>query len=152
MENVIDALVSESFSRQEYLKGLDPFYSAIEAAARIVPDFSDKQRFLNHVYKRFFRGYSVKVADTHGIVYTPPEIVEFMCASVEEALKEDFGLSLSLPGVNIIDPCTRTGNFIVHLMRRIAKPDLERVYEHQLFANEVMLMPYYISALNIEHA
>ncbi|MEK7753787.1 MAG: DNA helicase, partial [Acidobacteriota bacterium] len=73
VENVIDALVSESFSREEYLQGLDRFYSAIEAAARIVPDFSDKQRFLNHVYERFFRGYSVKVADTHGIVYTPPE-------------------------------------------------------------------------------
>jgi predicted helicase len=151
VEDVIDALVSESFSREEYLKGLDRFYSAIEAAARIVPDFSDKQRFLNHVYERFFRGYSVKVADTHGIVYTPPEIVEFMCASVEEALQQEFGLSLSSPGVNIIDPCTGTGNFIVHLMRRMPRRDLPRVYREQLFANEVMLLPYYIAALNIEH-
>jgi predicted helicase len=93
----------------------------------------------------------VKVADTHGIVYTPPQIVDYMCGAVEEALQREFGLSLSSPGVVILDPCTGTGNFIVHLMQRISKRDLPRMYKEQLFANEVMLMPYYIAALNIEH-
>ncbi len=114
--------------------------------------FRDKQHFLNTIYERFFRGYSVKVADTHGIVYTPQPIVDFMWASVAEALETEFGLSLSSPGVNILDPCTGTGNFIVNLMRRVPRRDLPRMYSEQLFANEVMLMPYYISALNIEHA
>jgi predicted helicase len=152
VERVIGELVSQSFSRTEYLKSLDPFYLAIENAARTISDFSEKQLFLNGIYERFFRGYSVKVADTHGIVYTPPQIVEYMCGAVEEALKREFGLSLSSPGVTILDPCTGTGNFIVHLMRRISKRDLPRMYREQLFANEVMLMPYYIAALNIEHA
>ena len=115
-------------------------------------DFSDKQHFLNTVYERFFQGYSVKVADTHGIVYTPQEIVDFMCASVEEVLKTEFNLTLGSKGVNILDPCTGTGNFIVNLINRIPKKDLPRVYKEQLFANEVMLLPYYIAALNIEHA
>ncbi len=152
VENVIDALVSESFSRTAYLKSLDPFYAAIESAARTISDFSDKQHFLNTIYERFFRGYSVQVADTHGIVYTPQPIVDYMCAAVAEALETELGLTLSSPGVNIIDPCTGTGNFIVNLMRRIPKRDLPRMYREQLFANEVMLMPYYIAALNIEHA
>ena len=152
VEQVIDALVSKSFSRNEYLRSLDPFYAAIENAARTITDFSEKQQFLNNIYERFFRGYSVKVADTHGIVYTPPAIVEYMCDAVEKALKEEFGLSLSSPEVQILDPCTGTGNFIVHLMRRMPKRDLPRMYREQLFANEVMLMPYYIAALNIEHA
>ena len=152
VERVIEALVSESFSRGDYLKGLDSFYVAIEAAARTISDFSDKQHFLNTIYERFFRGYSVKVADTHGIVYTPQPIVDFMWASVAEALETEFGLSLSSPGVNILDPCTGTGNFIVNLMRRVPRRDLPKVYSEQLHANEVMLMPYYISALNIEHA
>ena len=52
----------------------------------------------------------------------------------------------------VIDPCTGTGNFIVNLLRRIPRKDLERVYREQLFANEIMLLPYYIAALNIEHA
>src|ERR1019366_7547828 len=66
--------------------------------------------------------------------------------------KREFGLTLSSPGVVILDPCTGTGNFIVHLMQRISKGDLPCMYREQLFANEVMLMPYYIAALNIEHA
>ena len=152
VERVIDALVSKSFDRTEYLKGLDRFYVAIEGAARLLPDFSEKQHFLNTVYERFFQGYSVKVADTHGIVYTPQEIVNFMCASVAEVLEKEFGKSLSSPDVFIIDPCTGTGNFIVNLLRRMPKRDLPRMYREQLFANEVMLLPYYIAALNIEHA
>jgi predicted helicase len=151
VERVIEALVSQSFSRTEYLQGLDSFYLAIEAAARTIADFSEKQLFLNSIYERFFRGYSVKVADTHGIVYTPPQIVEYMCGAVQEALQREFGLTLSSPGVVILDPCTGTGNFIVHLMQRMSKRDLPRMYREQLFANEVMLMPYYIAALNIEH-
>ena len=152
VEKVIEALVSQSFSRDEFLRSLDRFYVAIEEAARNLPDFSDKQHFLNTVYERFFQGYSVKVADTHGIVYTPQPIVDFMCASVAEVLQSEFGLSLSSPEVVILDPCTGTGNFIVNLMRRIPKRDLPRMYREQLFANEVMLLPYYIASLNIEHA
>ena len=152
VERVIAALVSHSFSRDAYLRGLDPFYAAIERAARDISDFTAKQEFLNNIYERFFRGYSVKIADTHGIVYTPPAIVEYMCKAVENALRDEFGLSLTSPGVQILDPCTGTGNFIVHLMRRMHRRDLARMYREQLFANEVMLMPYYIAALNIEHA
>ena len=62
------------------------------------------------MYERFFQGYSVKVADTHGIVYTPQPIVDFMCASVEEVLKKEFGLTLGSPEVTILDPCTREGD------------------------------------------
>ena len=152
VEKVIDALVSRAFNRHEFLKRLDPFYLAIESAARTIADFSEKQHFLNAVYERFFQGYSVKAADTLGIVYTPQEIVDFMCASVEQVLQDEFGKQLSDPGVNILDPCTGTGNFVVNLLRRIPRRDLRRVYTEQLFANEVMLLPYYIAALNIEHA
>src|SRR5262249_28334508 len=67
VEKVIDALVGQSFSRKEFLKSLDRFYVAIENAARALEDFSEKQHFLNSVYERFFQGYSVKIADTHGI-------------------------------------------------------------------------------------
>jgi predicted helicase len=153
VEKVIDALASKSFSREQFLKSLDRFYVAIESAAKVLgQDFTEKQHFLNTVYERFFQGYSVKVADTHGIVYTPQEIVDFMCASVEEVLKTEFGKTLGSKDVNILDPCTGTGNFIVNLIRRVPKRDLARVYREQLFANEVMLLPYYIAALNIEHA
>jgi predicted helicase len=152
VEKVIDALVSLSFNRDSFLRSLDRFYRAIEEAAHGLEDFSEKQHFLNTIYERFFQGYSVKVADTHGIVYTPQEIVDFMCSSVGEILANDFGLSLSSPRVYLLDPCTGTGNFIVNLLTRMPNRDLPRMCREQLFANEVMLMPYYIAALNIEHA
>ena len=108
----------------------------------------------NLVYERFFQGYSVKIADTHGIVYTPQPIVDFMCAAVEEVLLNEFGVRLGDEGVYVIDPCTGTGNFAVNLLRRAHERNprhFERFYREQLFANEVMLMPYYIASLNIEH-
>lgn len=151
VEKVIDQLTSHYFDRSEFLKSLDPFYVAVENAAELL-DFHDKQLLLNSVYEKFFQGYCVKTADTHGIVYTPAPIVEFMCNSVVEVLENEFGKTLGDDGVNVLDPCTGTGNYIVHLMQKISKRNLPKFYQEHLFANEVMLMPYYIAALNIEHA
>ena len=151
IENVIDALTSRAFNRAAFLKSLDRFYVAIEDTARGLDDFSEKQHFLNVVYERFFQGFSVKNADTMGIVYTPQEIVDFMCASVDEVLQREFGKSLSTPGVKILDPCVGTGNFIVNILRRINRRDLPKKYANDLFCNEIMLLPYYIASMNIEH-
>ncbi|MCY3798954.1 MAG: N-6 DNA methylase [Chloroflexi bacterium] len=152
IEEVIRALTSSYFSRSDFYGSLHRFHQAIEDAAEDL-DFSDKQTFINSVYEKFFQGYSVKVADTHGIVYTPQEIVDFMCAAVEEVLETEFGKKLGDEGVVIIDPATGTGNFVVNLLRRAHERNLrnfEEFYRKRLFANEVMLMPYYIASLNIE--
>ena len=154
IENVIDALTSQTFDRNQFLQSLDPFYVAIEQTASTITDFSQKQGFLNTVYEQFFQGFSVKVADTHGIVYTPQPIVDFMVKSVEHILQTEFNRSLSDSGVNIIDPFVGTGNFIVRLMQELAPISLERKYTAdppELQCNEVMLLPYYIASLNIEH-
>ncbi len=94
IEKVIHVLTQRSPSRSEFLRPLNPFYSAIEKTAATITDFSQKQSFLNTVYEQFFQGFSVKVADTHGIVYTPQPIVDFMVKSVEHVLKTEFGRSL----------------------------------------------------------
>jgi predicted helicase len=93
----------------------------------------------------------MKVADTHGIVYTPQPIVNFMVKSVEDILQREFGKSLSDKGVHILDPFVGTGNFIVRVMQEIRKTALPYKYEHELHCNEVMLLPYYIASMNIEH-
>ena len=155
IENVIDALTSQTFDRNQFLQSLDPFYVAIEQTAATITDFSQKQGFLNTVYEQFFQGFSIKVADTHGIVYTPQPIVDFMVKSVEHILQTEFDRSLSDAGVNIIDPFVGTGNFIVRIMQELDPIALERKYTAdppELQCNEVMLLPYYIASLNIEHA
>ena len=149
--SVIDALTSQSFSRDDFLGRLDSFYVAIERTAETISDFSQKQHFLNTVYEQFFQGYSVKVADTHGIVYTPQPIVDFMVKSVAAILEREFGRSLADEGVHIIDPFVGTGNFIVRMMREIPRTALARKYASELHCNEVMLLPYYIASMNIEH-
>ena len=150
IENVSDALMRQAVSRDAFLAPLDRFYVAIEQAATLCRDFTQKQHFLNTFYEKFFQGFSEDVADTHGIVYTPQPIVDFMVKSVEHILKTEFGRSLSDTGVHIIDPFIGTGNFIVRLMQDIQGRALEAKYRHELHCNEVMLLPYYIASLNIE--
>ena len=151
IERVINALTSKSFSRDHFLGTVDYFYRALEQTAATIEDYSEKQHFLNTVYEKFFQGFAVKVADTHGIVYTPQPIVNFMIKSVEAILQREFGKSLSDKGVHILDPFVGTGNFIMRVMREIRKTALAYKYEHELHCNEVMLLPYYIASMNIEH-
>ena len=153
IENVIDVLTERTLNRSEFLRPLEPFYAAIEKTAATITDFSQKQGFLNTVYEQFFQGFSVKVADTHGIVYTPQPIVDFIVKSVEHILQTEFDRSLSDSGVHIIDPFVGTGNFIVRIMQELDPISLERKYTAdppELQCNEVMLLPYYIANLNIE--
>ena len=150
IEKVSAALMRYAMSRDVFLEPLDRFYTAIEQAATLCQDFSQKQHFLNTFYEKFFQGFSEDVADTHGIVYTPQPIVDFMVRSVEHILETEFGRSLSDTGVHIIDPFVGTGNFIVRLMQDIQGTALETKYRHELHCNEVMLLPYYIASLNIE--
>ncbi len=150
IENVSYILMRHEVSRDVFLEPLDRFYVAIEQAATLCKDFSQKQHFLNTFYEKFFQGFSEDVADTHGIVYTPQPIVDFMVKSVEHILKTEFDRSLSDTGVHIIDPFVGTGNFIVRLMQDIQGTALEEKYRHALHCNEVMLLPYYIASLNIE--
>ena len=152
IEKVIDSLTKRHFSRDSFLRDLDPFYKAIEETAATASSYAEKQAFLNSVYERFFQGFNRKQADTHGIVYTPQPIVDFMVRSVEEVLKAEFGRSLSDKGVHILDPFVGTGNFITRVMKEIKTSSLPHKYKEELHCNEIMLLPYYIASMNIEHA
>jgi predicted helicase len=154
IEEVI--LTLGAFSREEFLKSINPFYVAVERAAAKVPDFREKQKFLNTVYERFFQGFAVKQADSLGIVYTPQPIVDFMIASTERLLADKrFHRSLADEKVHILDGFTGTGNFIVNIMQfigNLAKSKLPHKYAEELHCNEVMLLPYYVASMNIEHS
>ncbi len=152
IEKVIDVLTQHALNRTQFFRELQPFYEAIEKTASTLTDVSQKQDFLNTLYQRFFQDFSVKDADRHGVVYTPQPIVDFMVNSVQHILKTHFGKSLADTGVHIIDPFVGTGNFIVRLMQDIPGIALDKKYKGELHCNEVMLLPYYIASMNIEHA
>ncbi len=155
LENLVDAFLGDAPSRDRHMAGLDHYFHAVETYAELVQDFSEKQDFLTKVYEPFLNVYSPKDADRLGIVYTPQPIVRFIVNSVEAALNEHFGKSLADKGVHILDPCTGTGNFIVEVLKKIKalRPSaLEYKYKNELWANEILLLPYYIAGLNIEAA
>jgi predicted helicase len=89
-----------------------------------------------------------------GIVYTPVEVVDFIIHSVNDVLKQEFGRSISDENIHVLDPFTGTGTFITRLLQSglIQQKDLKRKYHHELHANEIVLLAYYIAAVNIENA
>ena len=111
-----------------------------------------KQKIVVELYDTFFKTAFPKLAQRLGIVYTPVEVVDFIIKSVDEVLREEFGQSLSSEGVHIIDPFVGTGTFITRLLQSglIDAKDLPRKFAHEIHANEIVLLAYYIAAINIE--
>ncbi|HJJ99534.1 MAG TPA: N-6 DNA methylase, partial [Methanocorpusculum sp.] len=94
------------------------------------------------------------MASQIGIAYTPIPIVDFILQSVNDVLKEEFDRTLSSEDVHILDPFAGTGSFLVRMfeMNLLREEDLARKYSHEIHANEMALLPYYIAAINIENA
>lgn len=154
LENLVDAFLEDAPSRDDYMRGLNHYFAAVERRAANIYDISEKQDFLTKVYEPFLNVYSPRDADRLGIVYTPQPIVRFIVNSVEAALNEHFGKSLADKGVHILDPCTGTGNFIIAVLEKIndLRPSaLEYKYKREIWANEILLLPYYIAGLNIHN-
>ncbi len=133
---------------------LEDFYASVRRRVKGIDSAEGRQRVAAELYDRFFRVAFPRDAERLGIVYTPVEIVDFINRSVAELLREHFGASLGDEGVHILDPFTGTGTFIVRLLQSgvIGPDDLLRKYSRELHANEILLLAYYIAAVNIENA
>ena len=134
------------------LKALAPYYAAISAAAAQIERHHEKQAFLKVIYENFYKVYNKKAADRLGVVYTPNEIVRFMIESADWLCEKHFGKNLIDREVEILDPATGTGTFITELLEhfRGQPAKLKHKYLHELHANEVAILPYYVANLNIE--
>ena len=131
---------------------LEAFYESVRLRAAGIDNAEGKQKIITELYESFFKSAFAKTADSMGVVYTPVEIVDFILRSVDDVLKNEFGRPISDEGVHVLDPFTGTGTFIVRLLQSgLIKPeDLARKYASELHANEILLLAYYIAAINIE--
>jgi predicted helicase len=138
--------------KRQTLAALEPYYAAIRSAAARISSHSEKQGFLKAIYENFYKVYNPKAADKLGVVYTPNEIVRFMIESTDWLCEKHFKKSLIDREVNILDPATGTGTFVVELMEHFrGRPEkLAYKYLTELYANEVAILPYYVANLNIE--
>lgn len=150
MQQMIDALEEQHLDKET--RELEDFYASVRRRASGIADAAAKQQIVKELYEKFFQTAFSGTSDRLGIVYTPNEIVDFIIHSVNDALMVEFGASISDEGVHILDPFTGTGTFIVRLLQSgLIKPeDLARKYRYELHANEIVLLAYYVAAINIE--
>lgn len=132
-------------------RSLDAFYRSVRKRAEGIDNAEAKQKIVVELYDKFFTTAFPKVKEQLGIVYTPVEVVDFIIHSVEHVLNEQFGRSLNDRNVKIIDPFTGTGTFITRLLQSGIIHDIEYKYKNEIFANEIVLLAYYIASVNIEN-
>jgi len=152
MDTMLEALKPANLDTE--IESLDKFYESVANRAKAADTPKKRLELLNHLYDNFFSGAFKKTADLYGVVYTPIEIVDFILHSVNDVLRDEFGKSLSSKGVEILDPFTGTGTFITRMIQSdlIDIEALPHKYRHEIHANEIMLLAYYIAAVNIETA
>ena len=142
------------FGLENETRDLKSFYENVQRRARGLDNAEARQKVLLELYQTFFATAMAKDAERLGIVYTPPEVVDFILASADQVLRAEFGTSLSDEGVHVLDPFTGTGVFPARLLQSglIRDEDLRRKYGHELHANEIVLLAYYIAAILVEEA
>lgn len=157
MNDVITAFKVFGFAKEQ--EQLKPFYESIKLRASGIDNAEGKQKLIITLYDKFFRTGFKETTDQLGIVFTPVEVVDFIVHSVDYALHKYFGKGLADEGVHILDPFTGTGTFITRTLQylkqqmdegKITYDDILRKYMHELHANEIVLLSYYIAAINIE--
>ena len=151
MQKILEQLDSNSAFENERT-GLEKFYESVRARVKNIDNADAKQQIILELYDNFFRNAFPRVADRLGIVFTPVPVVDYILRSADAALRLEFGKSLSDAGVSILEPFVGTGTFVTRLLQSgLIKPeDLHRKYTQELFANEIVLLSYYIAAINIE--
>ncbi len=152
IQDVLDVLRPANIDAEA--ANLDEFYASVRRRVAGAATDAAKQKIVVELYDKFFRTAFPSTTQRLGIVYTPVEIVDFIIRSVNDVLEDEFGSTLGSEGVHILDPFTGTGTFVTRLLQSglIAPEDLPRKYAHEIHANEIVLLAYYIAAVNIETA
>lgn len=150
MQQVLDKLQEHSLDKER--STLESFYASVKMRAEGINSAEGKQRIIVELYDKFFANAFPRMTDRLGIVYTPIEVVDFILHSVESVLKSEFKSSMADENVHILDPFTGTGTFITQLLQSgiIPADRLPHKYKNEIHANELVLLAYYIAAINIE--
>lgn len=150
MQGVLEALQEHHLDKEA--DTLQKFYDSVKMRAEGIDNAAGKQKIVVELYNKFFSNAFPKMRDRLGIVYTPVEVVDFIIHSVNHILKTEFSQTLGSDGVHIIDPFTGTGTFITRLLQSglITPAQISKKYKSEIHANEIVLLAYYIAAINIE--
>ncbi|MEG2749619.1 MAG: type ISP restriction/modification enzyme [Acinetobacter sp.] len=150
MQKVLDVLDQHQLDSET--EALQRFYDSVKLRASGIDSAEGKQKIIVELYDKFFRNAFPRMTERLGIVYTPVEVVDFILHSVNDVLQQEFGKSFADKGVHVLDPFTGTGTFISRLLQSglIPPKELTYKYKNEIHANELVLLAYYIAAINIE--
>lgn len=155
MEKMVASLREHGIETDAEQRDLASLYSSVRLRAEGVKTDSGRQRIIKELYEKFFSRAFKATSEKMGIVYTPNEVVSYILQATDVLMQQEFGQTLSDPGVNILDPFTGTGTFVVNLIQDQALIPTDKLtlkYQSEIFCNEILLLAYYIATINIEHA
>ena len=126
-------------------------------------DRFDAGEAVPYFYEPFLEAFDPDLRKQLGVWYTPAEVVRYMVARVDMALKEDLGIAdgLAAENVFILDPCCGTGTYLAEVLRRIAAnlqgkglgaltgAQVKRAATQRVFGFEIMPAPFVVSHLQV---
>ena len=152
MQRIVDRLDVANIGKES--ADLTKFYASVRRRASEVSSAAGKQNLIKRLYESFFRKAFGKISEQLGIVYTPVEAVDYILHAVDRVMRDEFGFGLGQRDVKILDPFVGTGTFLVRALQSglVRTEDLPYKYRHDLYANEIVPLAYYIAGINIENA
>jgi predicted helicase len=150
MEQMLATLDDQNLESEN--ADLEKFYESVRMRVQGIDTADGRQHIIVELYDTFFSTAFKHTVNKLGIVYTPVEIVDFILRSADELLRAEFGQGVTDQDIHILDGFTGTGTFMTRLLTSglIAGTDLPRKFRSELHANEILLLAYYIAAVNIE--
>jgi predicted helicase len=136
---------------QNNVKGLNKFYEEVRAKAGGLRNEEERQEFLRHLYTKFFSVAFKETTDELGIAYTPTPLVSFIVKFVNHLTQKHFGKTLDDGGVVLLEPFAGMGTFISLAVENMDPQKLEeKLQRKEIWANELLLLPYMAMVKNIE--
>ncbi len=126
-------------------------------------DRFDAGEAVPYFYEPFLEAFDPDLRKQLGVWYTPAEVVRYMVARVDMALKEDLGIAdgLAADNVFVLDPCCGTGTYLAEVLRRIAAnlqgrglgaltgAQVKQAATQRVFGFEIMPAPFVVSHLQV---
>ena len=126
-------------------------------------DRFDAGEAVPYFYEPFLQAFDPDLRKQLGVWYTPAEVVRYMVARVDMALKEDLGIAdgLAAENVFVLDPCCGTGTYLAEVLRRIAAnlqgkglgaltgARVKQAATRRVFGFEIMPAPFVVSHLQV---
>ena len=123
----------------------------------------DEGEAVPYFYEPFLQAFDPELRKQLGVWYTPAEVVQYMVARVDQALKDDLGIAdgLAAENVYVLDPCCGTGAYLAEVLRRISTnledsglgalvgARVKQAATQRVFGFEIMPAPYVVAHLQV---